>query len=174
MSTESSFNRVARDVMDLVELQMQLLSVDADQARQRMTRAIACGGVAATLSIATLTILLAGSSLLLAEQTQLSYGGSFMIVAFAMLAIVSALTVVAINATKAAADAMNETKSEFAENLRWLKATLVKPSTSPRNTMRSESFPQWDRFEETNPDRTNPEKDRRSSFTNHHTPRYRR
>ena len=141
MNQNSSFARVARDVLDLCELQMQLLSVDSQAARRKLTSAIACGITAAVLAGSALTVVMAGAGFLLAETTDLSSGGGLLIVGGLMFAIVTVLIVVSLIAVKAAAAAMSETKSEFAESLRWLKATLVSPDSSPRNQMRSETFP---------------------------------
>ncbi|MGB7327313.1 MAG: phage holin family protein [Rubripirellula sp.] len=139
-SNQSSFQRVTQDVLDLFELQMQLLSVDSQDAKRKLTTAVACGAIAATLAGSALTVVMLGGGVLLGETTGLSTGGSLLIVGAAVFAVVAILGWVALSAIKKAASAMSETKSEFTENLRWLKATLVSPKTSPRNQIRRESF----------------------------------
>lgn len=141
MNSPSSIQRVVRDVLDLCELQLQLLSVDSQAAKRKLTTAITCGVVAATLAGSALTVVMIGGGLLLGEATSLSPAGGLLLSGGLTFALVAVLIVLAIKAVAAAAAAMNETKSEFAENLRWLKATLISPETSTRNQMRSETFP---------------------------------
>lgn len=140
MNQSSSFQRVIRDILDLCELQMQLLSVDSQAAKRKLAKAIMCGSVAAVLAGSTLTVLLAACGLLLGELSQLSTGMAMLVVCAVMLVVVALLGGIALFAVKSAVAAMQETKSELAENLRWLKATLVSPDKSPRNQMRSEDF----------------------------------
>ncbi|TWU25123.1 hypothetical protein Pla52o_14210 [Novipirellula galeiformis] len=137
----SSFQRLSQDVIDLFELQWELLSVDAQEAKRKLVRAAICGGIAATLAGSALTVVMIGTAFLLAEMTQLSNGGALLIAGGVFFSIVALLGWIAAVALQSAAAAMSESKSEFSENLRWLKATLVNPDTSPRNQIRRESFP---------------------------------
>lgn len=141
MNSTSSFQQVVRDVVDLVELQMQLLSVDSQAAKRKLVSGAVCGLVAATLAGSALTVLMIGGGFLLHELAELSTGVSLLIIAAVVFLLVGILLYLALVAVQAAAAAMQETKSEFAENLRWLKATLIAPSTSPRNQLRAEDFP---------------------------------
>ncbi|TWT65034.1 phage holin family protein [Allorhodopirellula solitaria] len=136
----SSFQRVVRDVLDLLELQMQLIAVDSEAAKRSLIRAVACGAVALALAGSALTVAMVGAGFVLGEFTQLTTGGSLLIVSVAFFLIVASLGWVAFRAILAASAAMSETKSEFTENLRWLKATLISPQTSARNQLRRESF----------------------------------
>lgn len=140
MSQTSSIRRVARDIIDLCELQLQLLSVDSQAAKRKLTKAAVYVGVAITLGGSSLTILLGGLALSLAESTPLSTGISLLIVSLAFIAVVVVLLFAALAAAKSASSLMSQTKSEFAENVRWLKATLLAPDTSARNQFRRESF----------------------------------
>ncbi|GAA5505839.1 phage holin family protein [Novipirellula caenicola] len=137
---QSSFQRVTEDVLDLFELQMQLLSVDSQAAKRKLSQAVACGAVAIALAGSALTVLMVGGGFLLSEFTELTAGQSLLIVGVVFFLIVALLGWIALKAVGAAAAAMSESKSEFAENLRWLKATLVSPKTSPRNQIRRDSF----------------------------------
>ena len=140
MNTSSSLSKVLRDIIDLIELQIQLLSVDAQQAKQSCGRAILCGLVAAALLVPMITVWLLGFGFLLAEFTELTTGASVLIVAAIVTVLMGILGMVAIKAVRRASASMNESKSELVENVKWLKATLVNPSTAPRNRIRSESF----------------------------------
>lgn len=141
-SSTSSFQRVARDVMDLFDLQMQLIAVDSQVARQKLVQAIACGVAAAGLGGSALTVLMLSCGFLLAESTDLSTGGGMLVASLVFFLLVAALAWIALTAVRSAAAAMSEAKSEFAENLRWLKATLISPDSSPRNQIRRETFPE--------------------------------
>jgi len=140
MSHVHSFQRVTRDVLDLAELQWQLLSVDSQVARKKLVRAFVLTAVAATLATSALTILIAGLGLALHDLSDLPVGVSLLIAAAVVFVIVGGMLWAALRSVQSAGSLLAETKSEFAENLRWLKATLVSPSTSPRNQIRTESF----------------------------------
>lgn len=143
-ANQSSFQRVTQDIVDLFELQMQLLSVDSFEAKRKLTKAIACAITAVTLAGSALTVVMIGAGVLLDELTELSTGASLLIVSGVVFAIVALLGWLAITAIKKAASAMSETKSEFSENLRWLKATILTPKTSARNQIRRDSFDDHD------------------------------
>lgn len=142
MNTNSGFGRVTRDVLDLVELQMQLLSVDSQEAKRKAVRAILFAAVGATLAGSALTTAMVGGGFLLHELADWTVGASLLTIAAATLALVIVLLVAAMHAVKTAAAAMSETKSELAENLKWIKAVIISPQTSPRNQLRSENFPE--------------------------------
>ncbi|MDA8744320.1 phage holin family protein [Rubripirellula amarantea] len=141
---QSSFQKVTQDVLDLFELQLELLSVDSQEAKRKLVRAGIFGGLAATIAGSALTVVMIASGLLLGEFTELSIGGAMLVVSVAFFVLVAVLGWIALTLTKAAASAMSETKSEFAENLRWLKATLVSPNSSARNQLRRETFQETD------------------------------
>ncbi|MCS7465497.1 phage holin family protein [Stieleria sp. ICT_E10.1] len=140
MHRNSSFQKVIRDLIDLWELQWQLFSVDAQAAKRSLGRAIACTLVALLLVGSGFTVFLFGLGFLLEERTRLSTGTALSAVGAATLGVVGVLLLIARSGAKSAAAAMEESKSEFNENLRWLKATLVAPDSSPRNQIRRESF----------------------------------
>lgn len=169
----SSFQRVTRDLLDLLELQLELLSVDSQEAKRMMSTAVICGLVAATLAGSALTVLMIGGGVLLDELTQLSTGGSLLIVSAGVFFVVAIFGWFTLRAMQQAASAMSETKSEFIENLRWLKATLISPQTSPRNQIRRDSFDDF-------PDGSIPDSSRQSDWNGssgtdrESTPTYRR
>jgi len=143
MERDSSIRRVVRDIVDLFELQMQLLSVDAQSAQRKLNRAIGSGVTALVLAGSALTVLMFGAGFALHELTELTVGVSLLIVSGVIFLFVLGLLFAAYRAILAAAASMSETKSEFTENLRWLKATLLAPETSVRNQLRDESFPRY-------------------------------
>jgi len=138
--SSSSFQRVARDVMELIELQTHLISVDSQAARRKLVRAMSCGAAAAVIAGSALTVAIIAGGFLLDESTSLSTGGAMLVISLVSFVIVGLLGWVGLHAIASAAESMSETKSEFAENLRWIKATLISPQTSPRNQIRRDSF----------------------------------
>ena len=140
MTDNSSIHRVMQDLVDLAELQMQLLAVDSQEAKRKMTRAIGLSLVAVTLAGSALTVLIAGLGVFLHESSDLSVGLSLLLVAVAVFLVVGVMLWIALRAVGSASASMKETQSEFVENLRWLKATLLSPRTSARNRFRRESF----------------------------------
>jgi cytochrome c biogenesis protein CcdA len=136
----SAFGQVARNVIDLIELQFQLLSIDSQVARGKAVNALACLVIVAVLTGVTLTVLMIGVGHLIHEYSEWSLGVSMLAAGGIGILIITFFAVAAGLLLRAATAAMKETKSEFVENLKWLKAVVVSPSTAPRNTIRSETF----------------------------------
>lgn len=140
MNMQSSITKVIRDIIDLIELQFQLFSIDAQKAKRASTRAAVFAVGAAALLTPAVTVLLLGLGVLIGELTQWTIGVSVLVVGAISCVIVGVMAMVALHTLGRVSGAMNESKSELVENLKWLKATLVTPSTSPRHQIRSESF----------------------------------
>ncbi|MEZ6090194.1 MAG: phage holin family protein [Pirellulaceae bacterium] len=144
MSTRSDLGRVARDVIDLFELQMQLFSVDSQEARRKAVKGIVYLAIAIPLAGSALTAAMIGGGFLLHELAEWSIGASMLTIAAVTFVIVLALLIATASVTKSAGSAMEESKSEFVENIKWIKAILVSPKTSARNQLRAEDFPDAD------------------------------
>lgn len=140
MDANSGFYRITRDLLDLCELQMQLISVDSKEARRQAIRGTAYGVAAVTLLGSGLTTALVASGFVLHDLAGWTVGASLLTTACLTFMIVAVLLLFTWRSVKEAASAMSETKSEFAENLKWIKAVLVSPGTLPRNQIRSETF----------------------------------
>jgi len=138
----TGFEQVLRDIFDLVELQMQLLSVDSQEARRKLSKAILLASFAVPLSSAMFTVALFGTGYVFHETLEWSLGTSMLAASGVTAFVVFILGLVAYNLIRTAAATMQETKSEFAESLRWIKATIISPKTSARNQLRHESFSQ--------------------------------
>ncbi|MBB3209219.1 putative membrane protein YqjE [Rhodopirellula rubra] len=138
---QNGFRQVIRDCFDLFELQLELLSVDSQEARRKAISALALGGTAATLGASMITVLMIALGFILHEQAEITVGWSLLIVCAVTMVVIVALAGIASSMLRAASSALAETKSEFVENLRWIKATIISPDTSARNQLRSESFP---------------------------------
>jgi hypothetical protein len=80
MSGGASFQHVVRDILDLCDLQLQLLSVDSQAAKRKLVSASALAAAGAAIGGSALTILLAGVGFLIAESTSLSTGAALLAV----------------------------------------------------------------------------------------------
>jgi len=138
----NGFEQVLSDIFDLAELQMQLLSVDSQEARRKVSKALMLASFAVPLSSAMFTVALFGIGYVLHETLEWSLGASMLTASAITALVILILVLVAFNLIRTAATAMQETKSEFVESLRWIKATIISPKTSARNQIRRESFSQ--------------------------------
>ena len=138
----NGFEQVLSDIFDLAELQMQLLSVDSQEARRKVSKALMLASFAVPLSSAMFTVALFGIGYVLHETLEWSLGASMLTASAITALFILILVLVAFNLIRTAATAMQETKSEFVESLRWIKATIISPKTSARNQIRRESFSQ--------------------------------
>jgi uncharacterized membrane protein YqjE len=141
MASQRGINRVVRDIVDLFELQYELWTVDSQEAKRNAMRAGGLLIAGSALLAAALATAMIGAGFLVNELAGWSVGTSLLSVAAATVVIVAGLLWWATTAIHTAAAAMSETKSEFVENLKWIKAVLISPETSPRNQIRAESFP---------------------------------
>ena len=129
MQTESGIRRLIRDLIDLTELQIQLIKVDGQAAKQHLSSAFVSGLVAILLGGAAFMVTLVASGFLLHEWTELSTGSSLLIVGMVSFLIVASLSWFCIRSLRSASTAMAETKNELTENLQWMKSTLSSTST---------------------------------------------
>ena len=140
MNTPSSIGKVIRDIVELMELQFQLFSIDAQKAKLAFRRAVIFAVAAAVLLTPAITTLFIGLGFLVGELTSWSIGLSLLVVGAVATIVMGLLAVIGLATLGRVSDAMNESKSELVENMKWIKATVLAPSTSPRNQIRSESF----------------------------------
>ncbi|TWU58254.1 phage holin family protein [Rubripirellula reticaptiva] len=138
---QGGFGRVIGDIVDLCELQFQLLSVDSREAKRRGIKAVIFLALAAIITLTAAMTAMIGLGFVLHEQFDLTAGEALLIVSsIAMfVAMIAALT--GAKMIGKANDSLIEVKREFAENMRWIKAVVVKPRQSARNQFRRETFP---------------------------------
>lgn len=132
---QSGFRRVAGDIVDLIELQGQLLALDGKVASKRFGAASVLSAVAGVIAVGVLTVLMIACGQLLHEYAEWSLGWSLMLAAGVGLVIAGILAVIALSLMKSAAAALQESSSEFKENVRWVKSILLDPE-SLRNQVR--------------------------------------
>jgi presenilin-like A22 family membrane protease len=130
MNQPSGFRRVVRDVADLCELQVQLLAADGKVAAGHSGAAAVALTIAAILGTSAVVISLFALASLLHEQTEWTVSSSLLAAAGVAMVIGGMFTLLGTIFFKKAMSAFDETRSEFAENLRWLKAA-VSPETLP-------------------------------------------
>ena len=140
MNETSGFRRVARDIADLCELQLHLFSIDSQQAKKQLARSAALATVSLALAGSALTSAILGGGWLLHDVLEWSPGASILIVAVVVLLLAAILAWLALRSVQSAGSALQESKSELAENLKWLKGTLLAPDRSPRNQYRADGF----------------------------------
>lgn len=132
----SGFSQVTEDVITLIELQMQLLSLDGQQAAGRLVRA----AIAATLALVfALTTVLAASlaaGWLIHQYGGLSVGWSLLVVAGIDLVIALITVGLTVLFGKRAAGFMKESSAELKENFKWIKSVLL-DRDSYRNQIRT-------------------------------------
>jgi hypothetical protein len=140
MSQSSGFRRVVRDIADLCELQFELLAVDGKLAKRHSGIAAAILTFASILGLsAALTTVLALAAIL-HEHAEWTIGASLLASAGIAAFIGAIFAVVGSLFLKKAMAALDESRSEFAENLRWIRAAIVAPEDSPRAQVNERSF----------------------------------
>ncbi len=140
MNQPSGFRRVVRDIADLCELQVELLSVDGKVAAGRSAAAAAMAMIAAIFGLTAVAAAVFALASLLHEQAHWTVSSSLLAAAGIAAAIGVLFTLIGLAIWKKAISALDETRSEFAENLRWIKAAIVAPETSPRAQVNENSF----------------------------------
>ena len=140
MNQSFGFRRVVRDIADLCELQVELLAADGKVATCRSGTAAALLVIAAIFGLsAAVTVVLALASLL-HEQADWTVSSSLLASASVAVGFAACFAIVGFVVLKKAIAALDETRSELAENLRWIKAAVVAPETSPRSQVDESSF----------------------------------
>lgn len=137
---QGGFSRVISDIVDLCELQLQLLSVDSQEAKRRGVKAIICLAFAATIALTAAMTAMIGLGFILHEQYDFSVGQALLIVSGGAILVAAIAAFLGAKLIGKANDSLSEVKSEFAENMRWIKGVVLKPSQSPRNQLRRETF----------------------------------
>ncbi len=140
MDQPTGIRRVVRDVADLCELQLELFAVDGKQATRRSVAALALLLIALVFGFAAITAAVFASAHWLHESAEWAMSTSLLAAGGIAASIGVLLAIVSWVFISKAMSALDETRSEFAENLRWIKAAVVAPETSPRAQVRKDSF----------------------------------
>lgn len=113
-----------KDVVRMVDLQFQLLSVDVRQFAQESRAASIATVLGGVLAIASVPVLMLGISQFLVEQFDWNQATTYLVVSIAAL-VVSATTVAwSVSRLLRAGEALDRSRQELSENLRWIRKTL--------------------------------------------------
>lgn len=140
MNQTTGFRRVVRDIADLCELQAELLAVDGRVAADRSGKAAAMLMVAAIFGVCAVAASVFALASFLHEQASWTISSSLLASAGIAAVIGVLFALVGWTIWKQALSALDETRSEFAENLRWIKAAVIAPESSPRAQVNENSF----------------------------------
>lgn len=132
MTQPSGFRRVARDIADLCELQAELIAVDSKAAVRHSGIAAALLMTAAILGLSATTATVFAIASLLHEQALWTVSNSLLAAALGAAVISGLLIVIGSLVLKKAMATLDETRSELAENLRWIKEAIIAPESSQR------------------------------------------
>lgn len=125
--SESGFQRVVTDIGELCELQWELFLVDSREARKSLAPAMLATIAVICLVVAAIVAFTLGLAWTLAQQTALDMGSALLLVALFAALIALGSIWFAWSQMNHALDHYRDSRSEFSENLRWLKSTLLQP-----------------------------------------------
>lgn len=128
----ASFSGLAHDVVELGELQVQLLTLDAAAAWQRMRTGLVLVVVAACLLLGSIPIALLIIAEALVEFAGWSRTASLGVAAGIGLVAAGVIAAVAWHRLKAMCATFDRSREEFTRNLAWIKSSLQQQPTRPR------------------------------------------
>ena len=120
----ASVTGFAHDLATLVELQFRLLAVDVSDARKSIGPAFALAAGAMLIVLSTLPVLLMAASFGLAAWTGWGNGLSFLTVSLASILVAGICLGLAYRKVQNAKGALDRSKSELKETVRWVKESL--------------------------------------------------
>jgi glucan phosphoethanolaminetransferase (alkaline phosphatase superfamily) len=136
----TGIRRVVRDVADLCELQLELLAVDGKEATQRSAAAFGMVLVASVFGLSAVTVAVLALASALHENWEWTLSSSLL--AAAGIAALGAImfAILSFIFVKRAVSAFNETRSELAENMRWIKFAIVSSEYSGYENGKQKNF----------------------------------
>jgi hypothetical protein len=120
----ASVTGFAHDLATLVELQFRLLAVDISDARKSIGPALALAAGAVLIAFSTLPVLLMAAAFGLAEWSGWGNGLSFLVVAVVALCLAAVCLGLVYRKVQNAKGALQRSKSELKETVRWVKESL--------------------------------------------------
>jgi Putative Actinobacterial Holin-X, holin superfamily III len=129
----TGFRRVVRDIADLCELQLELLAVDGKVAANRLGAAVALFAIAGCFAFSAVTVTVLSIASLLHEEANWTVSSS-LLAAAGIAALVGGIVItIGLVVGKKALESLDQTRTEFAENLRWIKAAIVGQDSDSEN-----------------------------------------
>lgn len=140
MNEPTGIRRVVRDVADLFELQLELLAVDSKALARSGSAAIAMVLIALVFGLAAATSATFAVASALHSSAEWTISSSLAAAAGTAALIAGLFVIIAWQLLRKAMSALNESRSEFAENLRWIKSAIVSPEALPTAKRQEEVF----------------------------------
>jgi hypothetical protein len=128
----SNFSELAHDAVELGELQVQLLAIDAATAWQRMRTGLIFAIVTTCLLLGSIPIILLVVAEALVEFANWSRTAALGLaggIGMVLVVIVAALAWHRLNTMFAA---FERSRAEFSQNVTWIKSNLKQPTGRPR------------------------------------------
>lgn len=119
-----NFGSLAHDLITLAELQWELLQVDTARSFRRLLILLSIGFLAAAILLGCVPVALFALGYVLAEQLNLSMSAAMISSAGVGVVIGALFLLAAYLLSKQLTAGFDESKSEFAKNVQWLKSTL--------------------------------------------------
>lgn len=126
---------LVENISTLAELQFQLLSIDLKSMAQRAIFPAVLCVVGLVLLLGSIPVLLSGVGWLLVEEAGWSTGAALLTVAGVAIAIAIALSVTGALLIKNITSALDRTRAELTENIRWIKAAFNRRRIRERNLL---------------------------------------
>ena len=135
----ASVGDLTHDVIELSELQVQLLSLDAKQSMEKARACLVLAVVGACVLLGTIPVALLALAALLIEQLGWSVAAGTAVATFVGLLIAGVVMGVAYSYIKKGLVSFDRSREELRRNVAWLKSTLrtrgqaAQPAEQPLN-----------------------------------------
>jgi Putative Actinobacterial Holin-X, holin superfamily III len=113
------------DIATLVELQVKLAALDAQEATARATVPMALLGTGAVVGLGTIPVILMGLADLIASSTRLSAGSAQLIVGLVTLALAGLFVYFGVRGLTGSLESFRRSREELTRNLSWIRTVLV-------------------------------------------------
>lgn len=120
----ASVSDLTHDVIELSELQVQLLSLDASQTMNRAKSCILLAAVGASLLLGTIPIALLAISAVLVEQWEWTYAAATGLATLLGVLLAAIVLGVAFWYVKSGLVSFERSREELQRNITWVKSTL--------------------------------------------------
>lgn len=127
----SGFSQVTEDIVTLIELQCQLLTLDSQQAASRVIKAAVAGVIAVVFALSTVLALSMAAAWLIHQYGGLTIGWSLLVVAGCDLIMALITLGLTFALGKRAAGFMKESSAELKENAKWIKSVVLQRDSYP-------------------------------------------
>lgn len=120
----ASVSDLTHDVIELSELQVQLVQLDARQSMERARTCVIMAVVGAAILLGTIPVALLTIAALLVEQLQWSYAAATAVATGVGLVLAGIVLAIAYGYVKNGLLSFDRSREELRRNIAWLKSTL--------------------------------------------------